>query len=136
MDTSAGSAYGTRTFSTKSAMNETYYSVYSSSIWVHCIGSMARASEGPSEKVATHSSWVMGRREGRVGQETHPGLSEPRTGSSELWKKITQTQTGEVQTTIRPFISRTSIIVSECTFSNLANLELELELYDTAYPNQ
>lgn len=46
-------------FSTKSAMNETYYSVYSS-IWVHCIGSMARASEGPSEKVATHSSWVMG----------------------------------------------------------------------------
>lgn len=44
MDTSAGSAYGTRTFSTKSAMNETYYSVYSS-IWVHCIGSMARAGE-------------------------------------------------------------------------------------------
>lgn len=69
-------------------------------------------------------------REGRVGQS----LSEPRTGSSELWKKITQTQTGEVQTTIRPFISRSTTVVSDCTFSNLANLELELELYDTAYP--
>lgn len=99
-------------------MNETYYSVYSS-IWVHCTGSMARAGErgairkgcdafklgdgfGSEYKLHTGSLSILiveESREGRVGQ----GLSEPRTGS----KKKTQTQTGEVQTTIRPFISRT-----------------------------